>query len=810
MLACNSYDKQTEASSKLAAKSGSSIIQHGSQLCWARASLFSIIMRSLGTLVAALGVLISASQFVAAATTVDFFVYEGTQSGLTSGSTVTVSTGENQLALCVNTPSGTAPNVTYTPNCNTAAAPGNGLTDGNKYTAVAFIGTYSVSNNGTSTSYNLFAVGDLNGNVYIMYPTVNSSGTPQTMVLYTSTPYTYNCGTIACGQVIALAKDPNSNTLYISFANIAPSGSSQFKSLKNMSANVEAPQATLVVNVINEDGSLASTPSQTYQDFVWQDFSNNYGINGNGTFDYVSPKLRVYPPGYPGLSGTNYSTTGAVFYSGIIGNDNPSPNGAAQNKGYLCSGTQCQVSFNITLQGKGTGFDVMTSAEYGVDIRGSTPVPVLYWNQVSAGWLEERGPIFYVPKIVGNTSNLVQSCQLPSLVNPTLTNSACLAYVPLSWPPAAGPSVGPFVNEMVYLPTPTNSTATPPAPYGNPSSVGVLMMSVWSPGYLAYHALDGNEGTALLFAGNGSNGEIGANPVSLIPDLSGSVFMEAGAEGLVGFNIFAENNNLGTNLDQSTYIDITSGSSSSGSSANVGGIVLNGIDIVGSVCSTIGLYVALAPNPTNSIPKVSTPASIGLSSALTLKGALGNQPHRGRYTYDEATMKKMGIKRGQWISGLRLAVAEGISSRPKQDVKVEEFQLQLESGGKVGGRPSSSYPKTVIDHSLCIASNSYERTKGPGSRRAKRYGFGPAIWFDRPYRYLGGDLTMSIFGSGYSYGEFPFYIEAATGSGVSGAYVTGPSALGVLPSDYPEVHAAPNVIFQKGRRSYGSRSLQCQ
>ena len=40
-------------------------------------------------------------------------------------------------------------------------------------------------------------------------------------------------------------------------------------------------------------------------------------------------------------------------------------------------------------------------------------------------------------------------------------------------------------------------------------------------------------------------------------------------------------------------------------------------------------------------------------------------------------------------------------------------------------------------------------------------------------------------------------------------HLTGPQALDILPSDFPEVHAAPNVIFEKGRHSYGRRSLQC-
>lgn len=802
MLANESPDEQLMPGSKSATKSGPSVIQHQWQSRRALAGLVSIIARSLGALAAALVILLSSAHFANAATTVDFYVYEGSQSGVnfTAGSTVTVSTGENQLALCINVPSGTAPNVTYTPQCNTAAAPGSGLSDGNKYTAVAYLGTYEDSN---SVQYNLFAAGDLNGNVYIMYPTVNNSGAPQTMVL--ANTYTYKCSTywyVSC-RVTALAKDPNSDTLYISMAQIVDScNSGTFTDFGQN--NYHAPLAALFVTAINSDGSLASTPSNTYNDYAWQDFGSTYGVCGNGTFDYVSPKLRVYPPDYPGLSGTVHSSTGAVFYSGIIGNgDGTTP----VNKGYLCSGSQCQLSYSITLTGTGTS--VMTSAEYGVDIRGVDPVPVLYWNQVGAGWAWNRTTQEYYPAITGGTSNTVQSCQLTAQINPTITNSPCQAYVPLSWPPASAPFVGPFVNEMVYLPTPNDPTGNPPAPYGSPSSVGVLMMSVWSPGYLVYHALDGNEGTSLLFVGNGSNGEIGANPVSLIPDQSSSVFMEAGAEGLVGFNIFAENTNLGTSLDQFTYIDITSGSSSGGSSVDVGSNVLNGIDVVGSVASTIGLIIALAPEPSTSRVTASSPASAGVSSSLTLEGALGNQPHRGRYTYDEATMKKMGLKRGQWITGLRLAVAGGISSRPKQDVKVQEFQLQLESGGKVGSRPSSSYPKTVIERSLCIASESYDRTKGPGARRAKRYGFGPVIWFDRPYRYLGGDMTMSIFGSGYSYGEFFFYIEAATGSGVSGAYVTGPQALDILPSDFPEVHAAPNVIFEKGRHSYGRRSLQC-
>jgi hypothetical protein len=807
MLANKSPDERLMPGSKSVTKSGPSFIQHQWQSRRARAGLISIISRSLGALAVALGILLSSLDFANAATSVDFYVYEGSQSGpgFTSGSTVTVSTGLNELALCINTQSGTAPNVTYTPLCNTAAAPGSGLSDGNMYTAVAFIGTYTDSNN---NPINLFAVGDLNGNVYLMYPTVNSQGVPQTMVEYGQYAYTNMCGSSSlCGRITALAKDPHSNTLYISFAQINESCTDSWTTVKFVDYKGRVSQAALLVITINStDGSLAATPSNTYVNYAWQDYGEYYGICGNGTFDYVSPKLRVYPPDYPAFAATNYSSTGVVFYSGIIGTG-ASSSSTPVNKGYLCSGTQCQVSYNITLSTN--TFSIMTSAEYGVDNRDGVPVPVLYWNQVEGQWVDYKSgknPGFW-SAIAKDTGNIVQSCQLTSLISAAITNSACQSYVPLTWPPAAAPSAGPFVNEMVYLQTPINATASPPAPYGSPSSIGVLMMSVWSPGYLAFHALDGNEGTSLLFTGNGSNGEIGSNPVSLIPDLNGAVFMQAGAEGLVGFNIFAEDDNLGTTLDDFTYIDITSSSSGGGSAINTGSAVLNGIDVIGSVASTVGLIIALAPEPAISQPKRSGPTA-GVQS-FTLEGALGSQPHRGQYTYDEATMKKSGIRRGQWITGLRFAVAEGISSRPKQNIRIEEFQLQLESGGKVGSRPSSSYPKTVIERSLCIASESYDRTKGPGARRAKRYGFGPVIWFDRPYRYLGGDMTMSIFGSGYSYGEFSFYIEAATGSGVSGAYVTGPQALDILPSDFPEVHAAPNVIFEKGRHSYGRRSLQC-
>ena len=390
MLASEPIDKQPQPDQKSTPKSGPSFSLHKWQSRAARAGLLSIITRSLGTLVAAFGVLICASQFVAAATTVDFYVYEGSQSGpgFTSGSTVTVSTAENELSVCINTPSGTAPNITYTPNCNTSAAPSSGLSDGNKYTAVAYIGTYE---DGNSVQYNMFAVGDDDGNVYIMYPTVNSGGDPQTMVV--ANTYTYkNCVYQPCGRVSSLAKDPSSSTLYISFANISEKNANEWSDpiplYADASYSYNAPTATLMVTAINSDGSLAAAPTNTYQNWVWQDFGNTYGINGNNTFDYVSPKLRVYPPDYPGLSGTDYFSTGAVFYSGIIGSQNNTAK--PTNMGYLCSGSQCEVSFNITLEG--TGFSVMTSAEYGVDNRGGSVVPVLYWNQVGATWAKGPSP----------------------------------------------------------------------------------------------------------------------------------------------------------------------------------------------------------------------------------------------------------------------------------------------------------------------------------------------------------------------------------------------------------------------------------
>lgn len=758
--------------------------------------VLACFLKSLTAFVLACG-LVSAMPFTSnAATSVDFFVYEGTQSGLPPGTVISVSTGTNQLALCVNRPSGDEPEVTYTPDCDIAAAPGSGLSSGNAYTAVAFMGSYKDAGN---VSRSLFAVGDRLGNVYLMYPVVNNEGAPQYLnqvqqLKYDCASQTWSTnGSLPCGHVTSLAKDPSSEFLYVSFANYDPKGEVALKSsgyVTAFSGRHYAPQATLMAIKVNLDGTLPRSPQNKYYNFIWQDYGSSYGINGDGTFKYISPKLRVYSPDYPGIANTNYAASGAVFYSGIIGN---SDGDYPVNKGYLCSNGSCQVSFNVTLIG--TGFSVMTAAEYGIDIHTGKEVPVLYWNQVAGDWYPVKDPIsggtYRVPEIPKGTSNTVRSCQLKSPVSSAVTNSPCSSLSSLSWPPAGGVNAGPFVNELVYLPASDGGS-------GNPSDIGVLMMSVWSPGYLAYHAVTGNGGTAILF-GSGSAGEFGANPYSLVPDDNGSLFVEAGAEGLVGFNIFTLGN-LGAPLDPYTYITITSGSSE-GSYCGTVCKVENGLKIVYKVVSVVStLTTGLSPAMTDTSVDRKKPrqsSSFGIP-APSITGPLAVEAHQGMFTYSEAEVRNAGIKLGQRISGMRFALAEGLGPRPYRDVTLDDFRVQMISSGKAGKRPSSAYPFTVFDGTLCVESKSYDRTKDGG--------FGPVIWFDRPYRYLGGDLTIEVQQASREDDSYPFYLEAVKNDQVKGAYA---KTMEPLPDDFPSVNRAPRVKFETRLHPKRGKSSSC-
>ena len=270
---------------------------------------------------------------------------------------------------------------------------------------------------------------------------------------------------------------------------------------------------------------------------LFRSVNNSGALHVDTNFPWVAPKLRTYPANYPGLQGAtgqqNYYNTGAVFYSGIVTN---SDGGTPVNLGYLCFNGLCERSFAITFSDK----SVMTSVEYGWDNpTGGGGTPVLYWNQVPSQWAWNGQKSYYSSFPHGNSlSNSVKSCQLASKVSSVRTSSPCASQVSLAWPPDNDTSVGPWVNEMAYLPKPAGSTSTF-------SPIGSLIMSVWSPSYLVYHPLTGNSGTALLFNGNGSYGNLPANINGIDSDTNSSVFFQAGAEGLTGFNLFAPPDQIG-------------------------------------------------------------------------------------------------------------------------------------------------------------------------------------------------------------------------------------------------------------------------
>lgn len=717
-----------------------------------------------------------------AATAVDFFVYDGTQSNLSlpSGTVVSVSTANNELALCINVPSSSDSNGSYTANCNTGAAPGSG--DSSYYSSVIFIGAYQDAN---QVSHNLFAVGDNAGNIYLMEPTINSAGAPQTLIPYGS-PYSFNCGKVSCGVVTALAKDPTGQYLYISFAHIDFSGKgdglADFYDA-NGTVVVQAPQAVLMSVPINGDGTLG-TALNSYYNFAWQNYSTD-GISGSGVYNYVAPSLRVYPPSYPGLPSQTFVLSGAVFYSGIV--SNALNDGNPLNTGYLCSGGSCQIAYNIKIQEKdgagvtGTYYYVMTSSEYGVDSSG----PVLYWNQVpSTTILRDGGNL---PAIVTSDKiiNSVISCDLVTPVSAVITSSPCRSSSTLAWPPGGAPTgyTDPYVNQLIYLPT--------PAGYSNPSETGVLMMGLYDPGYLVYHSvMADNEATNMLFLNSGSNGELGNVPYGMTSDQNSSLLVQVGGAGLIGFNIFA-NQNLGDSADSVTYIQVTSDDTDVAADCGATCKVLNGMDIEGVIISNIALAVALAPpsneSLTNRLAKRKSLRDERPGDGFTLGRLFGRDSYWGEFVYSEQEVNAAGIKRGQKIRGIQLELGKGVGPRPSKNIRMGNFTISLTQDWRLGNQLSSNFlGSTVRRGELSIKRNSYNHHRNSG--------FGPVIRFNKPYKYRGGDLKLTIRHSGALGVSIPFWIDAIRRSGVKGSY-SSPLTYESAPARTSIINVAPQVRF---------------
>lgn len=798
---------------------------------------------------------------------VDSFTYNGTQSGFTQGSVYALSIANTELNVCLFTPSGTTPNVQYAPSCQNTLAP----SDSNGYSAIAYLGTVNNPNN-------YFAVGDNAGNIYLMQIQFNS-GNPNPISV--KIMYSYYLGNPdvsgqPCGQIANLAVDPNGQFLYIG-CNVANNSGYQNQFIISGYTTYIGPSSGALLGVapINTGGTLGSittippiTPAAANGKWVNSASTtgavSNYtaeifGVSNGGTVasnlaNQVNPKMRVYPPGFPGLTGTAYASTGGVFYSGLISGFNN--NYVAINSGIMCSNGSCQVAYNYLRGTSQSSFGVITAAEYAIENNGS---PVLNWNQISGAVVPTLGN-FYDTGWVKNTGNVIVTCQPNALISSSTTASPCSFLNNFQWPPNSNiPSSTVWVDQIIFSPT--------PAAVGNNTSFtqGLLVWSTWNNSYLGYYSIAaGTYETGVFMSGNNYNGEVGANVYGLTTDPNGNLLIEAGSSGLLGFNAFpTTSSNILTQTDV-TYVPIPADNSAN-NTCGAGCQVKQALGIISSVVSIISVanlddddgvanhsklaldasgtatllrmagrqehFTLIEPDSLNSdandgdrsisIAMISDggmfargksdaePVLLQLAGfsaadrmetkrwhylnppapAATLARVLGTKPYWGKFTYSEEQMKLMGARRGDWINGLQLRLGGGISALPKDNIKINSLQIGLSSDGTRGnGSNNSPYRSTVFNGSLCVSKETYSRDRNDG--------YGSAIWFDRPYRYLGGDLTLTMLHSG-SKNPKRFYLDALLGPGVSGAYAELASVQSIS-GNVQKLSVAPKLKFSIG------------
>lgn len=795
---------------------------------------------------------------------VDSFTYNGNQPGFTPGSVYTVSIAGQELSVCLLTPVSTTsePNLQYTSNCITNAA----QNDTNSYTSVAFIG----QGFGGFSAVPNFAVGDGAGNVYVMQIQFqNGNPNPISLSIEQTIPITDPDNLNApCGAISSLAVDPYRPTLYVGC--VGAERTLDWK-VSNNEYISSYNKVTLLGLSITEPGS----PESEYYTvpFGYNGGEYNYWVLSNsrnapasrasaaafpapgseGWPNSVNPKMRVYPPNYPGLAGTPYYSTGGVLYSGLVsGFTGTTP----INSAFMCSQDTCTPAYNIALPesiGGDTGGGVFTSVELGTNNVGN---PVLYWNQVQGVSTINTGS-----GIPENTNNVLVSCQLANMNSSALTSSPCSTQNNIQWPPANVKPTPVWLDQLLFSPTPSSIV-------GNTSfTQGLLQISAWNNGYLAYYDVaTGSYVPGVFFSSNNEGGQVGANVQGITADANGNLLIQAGVSGLLGINPFPNTaNNIQTQQD-TTYIPIPA-DNNAGNSCNGICKVIQGLGIISSVITIIDVasveddkassrtqFALHAPvtkgalqtagddeqyvsGRSESLPldandvdgsfriamnfgsgasgdvlggvvsdwkpslfelaafAAASPASEaqccdtnGDAPNPVLANFLGQKPYWGSFKYSEKQLRLMGVRPGDTIKGMQLRLAGGISPQPQRNIKFNTLQIGMYSDGrKSKGKTGSRYGSIVLKRSMCVPRESYNRNV--------RDGYGPVISFSKPFRYLGGDLTLEMRHSG-SKNSKRFYLDAFGGPGVSGAFAQ-LSSVSSWPTKITKLTVAPQVKFIK-------------
>jgi hypothetical protein len=690
---------------------------------------------------------------------------------LTTGTVFTLSTAGNYLGFCTLTPQSGSTPLQYSTSCFSNY--GTPLGNGDSYSAVAFLGT---TNNPNAS----FIVGDSAGNLSVATPDFGSNY-QVTGLNMTSLP-----GCPSGSSVANLQADPSGNYVYIGCY------SSVFNPIlvqgPNFNNTYQLPGYTLYSATIT-----VSNGSISIGDYSQQGGGGGYifSVAGNSTqatnqiaavWPGVSPVMRAYPQGYPGLQGTSYSSTGGVLVSGLIFSVSGS-NGTAStgplgifNSTFLCSNGTCSLAWLDGSSDQGQPVQIVTASELGMDNYGAGLVPAIY----TSSFIGIKSP-WYCPYTNPETAACYgyQGTIYWKDVTPTISSCSTSAGAcqNLSWPPNGMPTPGDGyqidITSLTYVPAPAN----------NPSAFtqGLLMIGTWTNGYLSYHSPANPNASTGLFLNQVNGGNIG-NVNSITADTNGNVLFQTGSQGLYAVNPFV-GTNTATGTDSTLIQQPADSTSGSGWSA----LLANGAEFVYYTVSTIAKFAVVAstvePKPKSDNDDgaaLSQSIQDGLTPRFSLDGPFNMKKYHGQFIFTQSQLQSMGLNPGEAIQGLRFRNAEGLKASPIEDLKMNKLKVTLSEGPsdpsniELKAKFSANFGKnrkTVKNGPLNLYKDGLPSTAVHPDQSIGTGIYGQLIPFRKEYNYRGGNLLVDIDSSGKAY-SFPVTVDAFGTKFAQGLYQT--------------------------------------
>mgnify|MGYP006282604473 FL=1 len=663
------------------------------------------------------------------------------------------------------------------------------MNGGQSYSAVSFLGT-------TNNPAGSFIVGDSAGNLSIATPIFDQSNYQVTGLNMAALPSCPSGNSVANIQT-----DPSGAFVYIGCYNPTPNQITVFGQ-KNNNNVYQLPGYTLYAAQISSNGKSVSIGSYSLQ------FGGGlFNVTGNSAqvvnqmaavWPGVSPVMRSYPANYPGLQGTSYSQTGAVLLTGLVpavtwvtGTNSTGPLGI-QNSSYLCFNGNCS---GINVSGgqlAGQPSQIITAFEIGMDNYGNGLVPAIYtssfngsnslwycnnYNPLGSGaCLSYGGTIYW--KDVSPTINSCSIYQEDVSFGQIGCSSPASSSQNLSWPPNGMPAPGNGqqidITNLTYVPAPTGTTGA--------FTQGLLLLGTWTNGYLSYHSPANPNASTGLFLNQVNGGNIG-NVNSIIADANGNLLFQTGSQGLYAMNPFT-----GTNA--ATGSDITliqqPADTSNGNGLDWVATLADGSEFVYYTVKTLSDFVlASAVEPKSSLLekdtfKSSQPVKDGLTPRLSLSGLFNAKRYHGQFIFTESQLNSMGLNNGEAIQGIRFRNAEGFSSSPIKDVKLNKFKITLsevpsdQNSIDLKPRFTANLGKklrTVRNGQLNIYKDGLPGTAVHPDQSVGTGLYGQLIPFSREYIYSGGNLLVDI-ESIRSVNNLPFNVDAYGTESWQGLYQT--------------------------------------